>query len=417
MPTCVTPAALSQSRSASSSRLTVRNVRTSLRARGPAAPISRHATTVSWCTSSPQHRSMIACILASLPQKATVTPQVSSRHCHTCSPFPGATKNSTFMQRGPDCLSGSNATQNASASTRSPIGNSDKPARAATIFNHNGARPAQPGCLGGDRGHLKLGIVGGLGLGGRDVPDRLEEAAVVEPVDPFEGGELDRFEAAPGAAPMDQLGFVEAVDGFGEGVIVAITDAANRRLDARRGKPLGILDRDVLHTAIAVMDEAAAPDGPARVQGLLQRVEHEASVSRAGDAPADDAPREDVDDEGDIDETGPRRDVGKVGHPQGVRTRRFELPIDAIERTRGGRIADMVRTLLPRTTPCRPIVRIRRATVQRATAVPSRRSCRQTLRTPWTRKFSSYTRRISVLRVISRWARAGSLPGSAHRAA
>jgi hypothetical protein len=32
MPTCVTPAAVSQSRSASSSRLTVRNVRTSLRA-------------------------------------------------------------------------------------------------------------------------------------------------------------------------------------------------------------------------------------------------------------------------------------------------------------------------------------------------------------------------------------------------
>src|SRR3954471_11633260 len=91
---------------------------------------------------------MIACICASLPQKATVTPQVGSRHCHTCSPFPGATKNSTSMQRGPDCLSGSNATQNASASTRSPIGSSDKPARAATIFNHNGAHPAQPGCLG-----------------------------------------------------------------------------------------------------------------------------------------------------------------------------------------------------------------------------------------------------------------------------
>src|SRR4051794_1785057 len=84
---------------------------------------------------------MIACIRASLPQKATVTPQVGSRHCHTCSPFPGATKNSTSMQRGPDCLSGSNATQNEPASTRSPIQGSDKPACAAIIFNHNGARP------------------------------------------------------------------------------------------------------------------------------------------------------------------------------------------------------------------------------------------------------------------------------------
>ena len=164
-------------------------------------------------------------------------------------------------------------------------------------------------------GHLKLGIVGGLGLGGRDVPDRLEKAAIVEPVDPFEGGELDRFEAAPGAAPMDHLGFVEAVDGFGEGIVVAVTDAADRRLDARRGKPLGILDRDVLHTAITVVDEAAAPDGPALVQGLLQRVQHEAGMSRAGDTPADDTPRKDVDDKGDIDETGPRRDVGKIGHP------------------------------------------------------------------------------------------------------
>src|SRR4051812_11552534 len=86
-------------------------------------------------------------------------------------------------------------------------------------------------------------------LGGRDVADRPEETAVVEPVDPFEAGELDRFEAGPGAAPMDHLGFIEAVDGFGEGIVVAVTDAADRRLDARRGKPLGILDREILHTA------------------------------------------------------------------------------------------------------------------------------------------------------------------------
>src|SRR3954471_14127657 len=63
-------------------------------------------------------------------------------------------------------------------------------------------------------------------------------------------------------------------------------------------------------------------------------------MSGAGEKPADNTPRKDVDDEGDIDETNPRRDVGKVGHPQGVRTRRIELPTDVIERTRGGRIAE-----------------------------------------------------------------------------
>jgi hypothetical protein len=37
------------------------------------------------------------------------------------------------------------------------------------------------------------------------------------------------------------------------------------------------------------------------VQGLLQRVQHKAGVSRARDTPADDAPGKGVDDKGDID--------------------------------------------------------------------------------------------------------------------
>ena len=118
-------------------------------------------------------------------------------------------------------------------------------------------------------GQLKLGIIGGLGLGRRAVPDRLEEAAFIEPVDPFEGGELDRFEAASTAASMDHLGFVEAVDGLGESIVVAVADAADRGLDARLGEPLGIFDRDVLHTAIAVVDEAATADAKTRQIGSI----------------------------------------------------------------------------------------------------------------------------------------------------
>jgi hypothetical protein len=147
--------------------------------------------------------------------------------------------------------------------------------------------------------------------------------------------------------------------------------------------PVKVLRRpfeSALHTAIAVMDETVAPNRAALMQRLVQCVQHEAGVSRAGGAPADDAPRKGVDDKGDIDEAGPGRDKGEVGYPQGVWARRRELPINAIERARGRRIADCGTD--PRTTPCRPILRIRRATVQRATAIPSRPSCRQTLRTP-----------------------------------
>ena len=42
----------------------------------------------------------------------------------------------------------------------------------------------------------------------------------------------------------------------------------------------------------------------------------------------------------------------------------------------------VVSTVLPRTTPVRPICRITRGTVQRATPIPYRRSWRQILRSP-----------------------------------
>ena len=149
---------------------------------------------------------------------------------------------------------------------------------------------------------LQAGVVGGFGFGRRDVADRLEQAAVVEPVDPFERGVLDGFERAPRPAPMDHLGFVEAVDRLGERVVVAVADAADRRHETGLGQALGVLDRDVLHAAIGVVHEAAAGDGFAIMQRLLQRIEHEAGMRRPRHAPADDAAGVGVDDEGDVDE-------------------------------------------------------------------------------------------------------------------
>jgi hypothetical protein len=57
---------------------------------------------------------------------------------------------------------------------------------------------------------------------------------------------------------VDHFGFVEPVDRFSERVVVAVADAADRRHQAGLGKPLGVLDRDILHAAIGVVDEAAA---------------------------------------------------------------------------------------------------------------------------------------------------------------
>ena len=94
--------------------------------------------------------------------------------------------------------------------------------------------------LRGHRHDLKLGIVGGFRLGGRDIADRLEQAPVVEPVHPFESGELDRLKAAPRSTPMDHLGLEQPVDRLGESIVVRIPDTADGGLDTRLGEALRV---------------------------------------------------------------------------------------------------------------------------------------------------------------------------------
>ena len=150
------------------------------------------------------------------------------------------------------------------------------------------------------------------GFGRRDEADGLQKPAIVEPVHPLEGCELDGLEVAPRASSMDDLSLVEAVDRFGEGVVVRIADAADGRLDPGFGEPLGVLDRNILGAAIAMMNEAAAAGRPSVMERLFEGVQDEVRMRCPAGSPADDPPRISVDDEGDIDEAGPGRDVGRI---------------------------------------------------------------------------------------------------------
>ena len=114
----------------------------------------------------------------------------------------------------------------------------------------------RPGFAGGwevelryQRKRLLVGIVARLGLGGWDVADCLEETPVVEPVHPFEGGELDGLERLPGPAPPDHLGLEQADDALCQCVIVGITDAADGWLDAGACQALGVANAEVLTPA------------------------------------------------------------------------------------------------------------------------------------------------------------------------
>ena len=125
---------------------------------------------------------------------------------------------------------------------------------------------------------IQRGVVALLGLGRRDVADRLQQPAIVEPVDPFQRRELDGLERPPRPTSMDDLGLVETVDGFGESIVLGISDTADRRLDAGLSQALGVFDRDVLAASVAVMHEPTAMQWPPVMQSLFQRVEHEARV-------------------------------------------------------------------------------------------------------------------------------------------
>jgi len=69
---------------------------------------------------------------------------------------------------------------------------------------------------------------------------------------------------------MDDLSLVEAVDRFGERIVVGIADAADRRFDARFGQALRVSSADVLRTSVRMMHEAGSVP----------------AVVRAGPAPA-----------------------------------------------------------------------------------------------------------------------------------
>ena len=179
---------------------------------------------------------------------------------------------------------------------------------------------------------------------------------------------------------MDDLSVVEAVDRFRGCRKVA--DAADGRLDPGFGEPLGVFDRNILGAAIAMMNEAAAAGRPSVMKRLFQSVQDKVRGGCPAGPPTDDPPGVGVDDEGDIDEAGPGRDIGEIREPQTVWSGSAELAVHVIQRTESRFVADRCPQRFARIAPRRPIFRISRATVQRATLKPSRRNCRQTLRTP-----------------------------------
>ena len=97
--------------------------------------------------------------------------------------------------------------------------------------------------------------------------------------------ELDRLEAPPRPAAMDEFGFVEPVDGLCEGIVVAVADTANGGFNASLCHALGVADADVLRSAVAMVDEPSFASWPSLMEGLLERVQNKAGMGSPANPP------------------------------------------------------------------------------------------------------------------------------------
>src|SRR5450759_5186937 len=202
-------------------------------------------------------------------------------------------------------------------------------------LNHPGFRGDPGDWVSGGLGRLKPVMVGRLELGRRDVAAGPVKPLGIPPGHPGGGGKLDLVGGPPRALGPDELGLVEAVHRFGQGVVVRVPLAADGCDGTGVGEALGVADREVLDAAIAVVDQAPKVRRAAAPDRHLEGIEGELGPQGARHQPADDLAAEGVDDERRVAEARPGRDVRDVGEPKAVRGRRTEHPLDEIGRTRG----------------------------------------------------------------------------------
>ena len=75
---------------------------------------------------------------------------------------------------------------------------------------------------------------------------------MVEPVDPFQGGQFEVVESFPGSVGPDEFGFVEADDRLGHRVVIGVASGSDRGHDTVFSESFddGMIYRTVLSTSI-----------------------------------------------------------------------------------------------------------------------------------------------------------------------
>ena len=66
------------------------------------------------------------------------------------------------------------------------------------------------------------------------------QSILVVPMHPFHGFPFELAFGFPRAGVFDDFRLEQSDDGFGQGTVVAVSDASNRHVDAGFGQPFGV---------------------------------------------------------------------------------------------------------------------------------------------------------------------------------
>ena len=121
------------------------------------------------------------------------------------------------------------------------------------------------------------------------------------------------------------LDFEDAIDAFGQGILIAVADLAHARADAGGEEPLTIGSRGVLDAVVRMMNHAGQRGCGRLVQGHVKGAKTAFDGERGGQIIANNEAREGIGEEGQIGETGLSREVGDVADPHLVNAMETEF--------------------------------------------------------------------------------------------
>ena len=152
---------------------------------------------------------------------------------------------------------------------------------------------------------------------------------IVEAVDVLEEGQFDVAACRPGSSP-DHLSLQGLEEGLDGGVIVAVSLATHRYLEAVPAQDLLIVVRTILAAAVGMLD--ATLGRPPQGDRHVQRPDRQIFLQPVADRPADHAPGMQIENDGQINPAFPGPDVADVARPFFVWMICMEIPTQKVRR-------------------------------------------------------------------------------------